>query len=617
MNTKASASIDATAARAQVATAHAQPQSAYEDRGSNKLDLDPSVELARPHMPFFASLFKLRFRDMSIIHRLYMCVGITFLLFFVATFAVYFLSQSQVRNSNDEHGNVFAIYQRTEQVSSSVLGVESAVRDLLAGGNGSSEIGVTNALQTVQNNFSELQQAVSFLPQGDLRSMLEGTELPVVSNILQNINRLSHEIVQVNATDREHAMQLIYQQSSDYSIPALNALSKINSKLNDCLIESQNSSMEVMRWIQYSLFIGLGISLLVIILTNITIRHSLRYDTGVLLKRLLAMAKGDLRSQVGLHAKDEIGSIGRLVDYVVDNTNGTLQIMQNDVDKLYDMVNTNQHSIDATNDAISVQRNTAQNVAAATAQMESVVEKVTEFAQSTLNEVKSAEEASDTCRRTMQDNITTTHTLSDRLRDSSEAINKIHMMSTQIDAIVKTIADIADQTNLLALNATIESARAGESGRGFAIVAEEVRELAIKTAKSTKEVSNTISLLEEAVTNSVNVMAACEGEMDNSLQQSSRANSSIEEIMGIIATISDMSEQIVQSCQQQSNAASEINRSIAHISRLAEDSYDQMSELQTNMHALNELATNQAQVLGKFQLKSREPRKPKAKPKAS
>ena len=178
------------------------------------------------------------------------------------------------------------------------------------------------------------------------------------------------------------------------------------------------------------------------------------------------------------------------------------------------------------------------------------------------------------------------------------------MMSSQIESIVKTIADIADQTNLLALNATIESARAGESGRGFAIVAEEVRELAIKTAKSTQEVSNTISLLEQAVTNSVNVMAACEGEMDNSLQQSSRANSSIEEIMGIIATISDMSEQIVQSCQQQTSAASEINQSIAHISRLAEDSYDQMSELQSNMHALNDLATNQAQVLGKFQLKA-------------
>ena len=72
--------------------------------------------------------------------------------------------------------------------------------------------------------------------------------------------------------------------------------------------------------------------------------------------------------------------------------------------------------------------------------------------------------------------------------------------------------------------------------------------------------------------------------------------------MGIIATISDMSEQIVMSCQQQSSSATEINSSIAHISKLAEDSYEQMSELQTNMDELNNLATNQAKVIGKFQL---------------
>lgn len=603
METKASASIDAPSAPD---SASAQ---AHGTNGSAMRDLDPAVELARPHMPFFSSLFKLRFRDMSIVHRLYMCVGITFLLFFVATFVVFFMSQSQVSSSDDSRMDLSAVLKQSERLSANVLQLETAVHEVIEENKQGSlaEAGVTSAINALQSSFTQLQRNVGFLQEGSLKSKLERTSLPAVGRLISRMEHSAEQILNLYLTNPEQAARVAYEQSSSYSIPTLNNLRQINSEINDRLLARQNATNTVLRWIQYLLFIGLGISLCVIVLTNITIRHSLRHDTGVLLKRLLSMAKGDLRSQVGLQAKDEIGSIGRLVDYVVDNTNGTLQVMQNDVDKLYEMVNTNRKSIDATNDAISVQRNTAQNVAEATAQMESAVEKVTEFARSTLNEVKSAEEASDTCRRTMQDNITTTHTLSDRLRASSEAINKIHMMSSQIESIVKTIADIADQTNLLALNATIESARAGESGRGFAIVAEEVRELAIKTAKSTQEVSNTINLLEQAVTNSVNVMAACEGEMDNSLQQSSRANSSIEEIMGIIATISDMSEQIVQSCQQQSSAASEINQSIAHISRLAEDSYDQMSELQSNMHALNDLATNQAQVLGKFQLKHTAP----------
>lgn len=596
MKTKASAPINATA----------QPQSASQDIGSAKLDRDPAVELARPHMPFFSSLCKLRFRDMSIVHRLYMCVGITFFLFFVATFVVFFMTQSQVNSMDDTRADLASVLRHSDRISSGVISLETAVHEMIQENKQGSlaEAGVTSALQSLHTDFNNLTRSVDALQTGSLKQKLQTAALPSLKDLLQHMESSSQEILALYLTNPEQAARVAYEQSSSYSTPALYHVRQVNNEINARVMERQNATNTVMRWIQYMLFIGLGISLCVIILTNITIRHSLRHDTGVLLKRLLAMAKGDLRSQVGLHAKDEIGSIGRLVDYVVDNTNVTLQVMQNDVDKLYEMVNTNRKSIDATNEAISVQRNTAQNVAEATAQMESSVEKVTEFARSTLNEVKSAEEASDTCRRTMQDNITTTHTLSDRLRASSEAINKIHMMSSQIESIVKTIADIADQTNLLALNATIESARAGESGRGFAIVAEEVRELAIKTAKSTQEVSNTISLLEQAVTNSVNVMAACEGEMDNSLQQSSRANSSIEEIMGIIATISDMSEQIVQSCQQQTSAASEINQSIAHISRLAEDSYDQMSELQSNMHTLNDLATNQAQVLGKFQLKA-------------
>ena len=562
-----------------------------------------SAVVARPHLPFLSSLFTLRFSGMSIVHRLYLCVGITFLMFLVATVVVCIMSQGQ-KNEVSGTSGLAQVQRYSNDISADILTLENAIHALVVGqsqGN-LAEAKVTAALQSLQQNFNSLRRAAGTVTEVTAREAIDRT---ISSELIPHMDKVvssSQQILASYNSDRTMAARYAYEQSSGELMPALAAVRRLITTVTTQTLERQQAANEVMVWIQASLFFGLRISLCVIILTNITIRHSLRRDTNRLLKRLMGMAQGDMRTKVKIQARDEIGSIGRLVDYVVDNTNGTLSLMKSDVDKLYQMVNTNLASIDAANDAISVQRNTAQSVASSTAEMESSVEKVTDFAKSTLNEVKSAEEASDTCRRTMQDNITTTHKLSDRLRASSEAINKIHMMSSQIESIVKTIADIADQTNLLALNATIESARAGESGRGFAIVADEIRELAIKTAKSTKEVSQTINLLEQAVTNSVNVMASCESEMDNSLQQSSRANSSIEEIMGIIATISDMSEQIVMSCQQQTNSASEINQSIAHISKLAEDSYDQMAELQTNMHELNDLATNQAKVLGKFKL---------------
>ena len=560
------------------------------------------VNLDRPHLPFFKALFSFHFGGMSIIHRLYLCVGLTFFLFLLATLVVVYMT-NQVNGSHDRSG-VRSVVRTSNLVGNDILSVEESIRQLFVK-NSDENLAISelkSAVGSMDKNLSVLNEEINKLSDENVKSTLNNKYYDKARSLVSQLSQSANTIANVYHIDRQRAVKLAYDQTSLYSMPALYQLRNLVTYLNNRNLADQAIVDKMMRYVEYCLFIGLGIALCVIVLTNITIRHSLRRDTGILLRRLQSMAQGDLRDKVELKAQDEIGSIGRLVDHVVANTNGTLTVVKNDIEKLYDMVHTNLRTINATNEAISVQRNTAQSVASSTSEMEIAVEKVTEFAKSTLDEVKSAEEASDTCRRTMQDNITTTHTLSDRLRASSEAINKIHMMSSQIKAIVKTIADIADQTNLLALNATIESARAGESGRGFAIVADEIRDLAIRTAKSTKEVSNTINLLENAVTNSVDVMATCEGQMSNSLQQSSRANSSIEEIMGIIATISDMSEQIVMSCQQQTSSASEINQSIAHISKLAEDSYEQMAELQTNMDELNNLATNQSQEISKFQL---------------
>ena len=564
------------------------------------------VNLDRPHLPFFKALFSFHFGGMSIIHRLYLCVGLTFFLFLLATLVVVYMT-NQVNGSHERSG-VRSVVITSNLVGNDILSVEESIRQLFVK-NSDENLAISElkrAVGSMDKNLSALNEEINKISDETVKSTLNNKYYDKVRSLVSQLSQSANTIANIYHSDRQRAVKLAYDQTSLYSMPALYQLRNLVTYLNNRNLADQAIVDKMMRYVEYCLFIGLGIALCVIVLTNITIRHSLRRDTGILLRRLQSMAQGDLRDKVELKAQDEIGSIGRLVDHVVANTNGTLTVVKNDIEKLYDMVHTNLCTINATNEAISVQRNTAQSVASSTSEMEIAVEKVTEFAKSTLEEVKSAEEASDTCRRTMQDNITTTHTLSDRLRASSEAINKIHMMSSQIKAIVKTIADIADQTNLLALNATIESARAGESGRGFAIVADEIRDLAIRTAKSTKEVSNTINLLENAVTNSVDVMATCEGQMSNSLQQSSRANSSIEEIMGIIATISDMSEQIVMSCQQQTSSASEINQSIAHISKLAEDSYEQMTELQTNMDELNNLATNQSQEISKFQLSDKQ-----------
>ena len=279
-----------------------------------------------------------------------------------------------------------------------------------------------------------------------------------------------------------------------------------------------------------------------------------------------------------------------------------IEKIKQDMFSLQEALSNNTIMLNKARSNLSMQHENAGNVSRAADEVTASIGQVTDFARSTLEEVKIAEKASDVCRQTMQDNITTTHNLSDRLRATSVAVTDINAMGGQIKQIVETIASIADQTNLLALNASIEAARSGEYGRGFAVVADEIRQLARKTAKSTKEVAATISKLNAAVGNSVKVMASCEAEMTNSLQQSSRANSSIEEIMGIIATISDMSEQIVNSCQTQSEKTHEVGDTINNLNQLTEDNRDYLTSVSSSVDQLNTLADEQEQLLNKFSI---------------
>ena len=381
-----------------------------------------------------------------------------------------------------------------------------------------------------------------------------------------------------------------------FAVGGLFVLSQANELLE--IVKANNNQINA---IVYSIYVILAISIIIPTVLSVLLAKSINSEVKHVWKSLQKLSNGDFRRhENATHRKNEIGSIDALVDVVAQSMEQTIEKLNSDFKKMVSMVYSNSNMLDSTVDAIATQRTKAQSVAMATSNMEQSIEKVTEFAKSTLSEVQTAEKASDTCRCTMQDNITTTHSLSDKLRDTSVAISKINEMGEQINSIVKTIAAIADQTNLLALNATIEAARSGEHGKGFAVVASEVRDLATKTAVSTKEVSDTITRLGDAVQMCVKVVASCEEEMNNSVHQSSKANSAIEEIMGIIATITDMSEQIVQSCQQQTDIATDVNHSITNINTITEECFDYITDSKQQVHEIRVLAQNQVENLSTF-----------------
>ena len=275
-----------------------------------------------------------------------------------------------------------------------------------------------------------------------------------------------------------------------------------------------------------------------------------------------------------------------------------------DLKQEFEMVIANTHNsldvVDKTRGDFKSQVDLTHSTAQATGSLNEGIVKITNFAKDALNEVRAAEKNSDQCRCAMQDNITTTHALADKLKASSSAVSDIAKMGDEIDEIVNTIAAIADQTNLLALNANIEAARSGEYGRGFAVVADEVRVLAKRTAESTKQVKATIERLSGAVERTVHVMSLCEEEMTNSVDQSSRANSSIEEIMGTFATISDLNEQIANFCTSQSDHTEGISQAAQKISVLSDSGCHSLENIEATLDKVSQLLDSQDYLIKKL-----------------
>lgn len=562
------------------------------------------IKTKRAYDPFFKSLFTGSFRNMSITHRVYLSQGLILLFFFLATLIVAFLNY-QEKHSTERllMRDILSINKTASKTSEDLLLLNNEIFTLTTNADNASSVKLESLLPNTHDNMQNLLNKISNLGNQTLRNNLLAKYKGKLSKAIEDIPNGSRKIITLYKSDLNKAHLDAHKLSINVLSPLVLSMQELQ---NDAFVYVHNlgkSSSKTLETAQTWLLYGFLIALSVSVLTLYTIKKSLKDDVTILLDSLIKIADGNLVDKINIKARDEVGSISRFVNNFVNNTQRTLCVIDEDIKKVQQMVEKNLSAIDTTSDTITTQRAKAQDVSSSTMLLESSVEKVAEFARSTLAEVKIAEEASDTCRRTMQDNITTTHTLSDRLRASSNAVQEVSEMGDKIESIVKTISDIADQTNLLALNANIEAARAGEYGRGFAIVADEVRELAKKTAISTKEVSNTIKNLSVAVSNSVEVMANCESQMIDSVNQSSRANSSIEEIMGIIATISDMSEQIVNSCQEQANSASEINHSIANILKLSEDNYENMINLNSSMSELNVLSTQQETLIKKFKIK--------------
>ena len=266
----------------------------------------------------------------------------------------------------------------------------------------------------------------------------------------------------------------------------------------------------------------------------------------------------------------------------------------------------------ASNQISSSTEEMAAGASSQTQQTAEVASGVEEMTKTILENTKNATHAADAAKeagdkakeggRVVSETIAGMNKISDVVKKSAETVQALGRSSDQIGEIVQVINDIADQTNLLALNAAIEAARAGEQGRGFAVVADEVRKLAERTTKATKEIATMIKQIQRDTGNAVESMEEGTKEVEHGKTLTNKAGVSLTEIVTASQKVLDIIAQVAAASEQQSTTAEEISRNIEAISSVSQESASGTQQIAKAAEDLTRLTLNLENLVGQFQL---------------
>ncbi|BBR39070.1 methyl-accepting chemotaxis protein [Aeromonas veronii] len=392
------------------------------------------------------------------------------------------------------------------------------------------------------------------------------------------------------------------KQASALIVEIQNRLERITGQSQQLMSQSIQHAKATQSQSTLTQGTSIVVAILIAMLVAYTLGKAIRRPLKELLRVLTEVTQGDMTQRIGFQSKNEFGQLGSQINLLIAQMGEVLAQLSQASAQLNDAAHGNRHTTESVRADLEKQRQETASVAAAMTQMEASVREVAQAANQTLERVQDVEKASETGRKVMAGNITTTHQLAGKLQQTGKVIGDVSAMSGQIGNILDVIRGIAEQTNLLALNAAIEAARAGEQGRGFAVVADEVRSLAGRTAQSTSEIQTMIENLQQGVAKAVTVMQECSREMDSCVEQSSHANNAMEEVQGIVVLISDMSSQIASAAEQQQATSADIATNLNRISDISDLNYQGIERVAETSQQLDSLAEQQESLVKRFRL---------------
>lgn len=461
-----------------------------------------------------------------------------------------------------------------------------------------------------------------------------------------------------DATHRWIAEQVNRQEQAwaVYETETTEAVARTQSLLRE-LVEhfaarSQQATGETNSLVSSSTTVMITLSLIAIALGLVAafaITRGITKPVGEISRIADAVAHGDIDHRIEVTSKDEIGVLAGafrgLIAYMKDLAGAAESIAANDLtvriepksarDALGNSFRTMTTSltgmvrqlrdnatqlVSAANEVASASEQMSRGAKGQTDQMAQVSSAIEEMTATIVETSKNAGEASEGARgaadtantggQVVSETIQGMQRIAEVVRESSESIGKLARSADQIGEITGVIDDIADQTNLLALNAAIEAARAGEQGRGFAVVADEVRKLAERTGKATGEITDMIKGIQDETKEAVHSMETGIQEVDTGRGMADKAGNSLTQIVSLSGSVMEMIQQIATASEEQSAAAEQISKNIEAVTSIARESASGAQQSAAAAEELNRQAEGMRQMVAQFKINMQEDTSP-------